>query len=506
MSFIELVNYFYKLASNWGNLVSGEWWITPAGEFEFADIDVGDYGHEYIAVNYLFDKDIAIDLLKDKAYNDLKLNIISEEECNEILEKLESYTNEDPAALFFNEEIPNDIGKLACDCWDDLNKDPRLAFAKKGAILVIDTNFYLWKLTKDSIENIKNFIFENSQMETELENSDNEIIIEEASTKKSSTIPFNEFLMISNPGEIWRLNKLAMPFDSELFDSLHSKHIRETIPKDREVIVYHGTSSKRFVKILQYGSLDPVQSIENKAWENTTSGGIYVTRKFEGFTGAESYARHSSTNDGGDGSDPTILEIVIPLSWIELDEDDLKIDPETGKINDLGENQGVVKRSINIKRIRRIMFKGKEISQISKAYSSNVFDLDKTEFLPVGIMLDKIKKAINKGIELPPEYYQMVNSRPKGLSKREPIPEREEIIAKELESLYDNLFDPTDHPHDKSVYENALIYVFNNKNMYDLEKYIKNFILYVGQDPEYFENAYDMPRKGENIISYLKRI
>lgn len=206
----RLADLFFKLSGRWESIITGEWWITPYGGSEYADRDVGDYGHEIIAANYMIDKDLLLDYLKEYYDAELSSGNIDEQEYDEQIKNLDIYKNDDTNSghVFFNEYIPEEIGvKLVGNeqKWRDMKEDIRLAFAKyDGAIMVINTSFYAWKITEDTIDKIHSFIFE--QIDDEEISKDAEITIEEASTKKNITVDLDQFLTIKYPAELWRIS------------------------------------------------------------------------------------------------------------------------------------------------------------------------------------------------------------------------------------------------------------------------------------------------------------
>lgn len=139
-----------------------------------------------------------------------------------------------------------------------------------------------------------------------------------------------------------RSDENDVPLEPDSWTSLHSPQVRE-LTKGRDVIVYHGTSSKKLAKILAHGSLDPAISESHKTFKES-SPGIFITKQFGGLMGAEFYAHVSSEGGSdkerapGDNSDAVVLELIVPLNWIEADPDDTRF-KESGEINDLGADQ-----------------------------------------------------------------------------------------------------------------------------------------------------------------------
>lgn len=300
---------------------------------------------------------------------------------------------------------------------------------------------------------------------------------------------FDEILKLSSV-----FKKFAVPFEASEFENLHDKYYKDNLKKD--VLVYHGTSSKKLADIIEHGSFDPKISFENKVHDNASKG-IFVTNKDEGFTSAEMYANNASVvDDKGDGSNPVVLELSIPIQWIEQDPDDTRFD-EKGQMNEWGKTQGMVSRSIPIRRIKRVWMQGPEVGNVAPSGRDGIFEKGKTEFMPIGKLLDKIKKSIENGADLPEEYHKMVNVRPKGLSKSEPTIETEQMIAKGFENIYHTYYE-----FDNNIYEKALKFILNSGlNNPDL---LGSFLRQQGKsinDIPYREQ----PRWRESIVSYLKR-
>jgi hypothetical protein len=290
--------------------------------------------------------------------------------------------------------------------------------------------------------------------------------------------------------------KLAVPLDPYNWTSLHSFEVRE-LAEGKDVVVYHGTSSKKLAKILAHGSLDPAMSGGNKTFKES-SPGIFVTKQPGGLMGAEFYAFISSEggNDKertpGDNSDAVVLELIVPLDWIETDPDDTRFQ-EGGKMNNLGEDQGIVHRPLNIKRIRSVLLKGSEVSKIVP------------EWTPIGIVIDKIAKAIKSGAQLPEEYAAMSGQKPRGLSRQQAYYDIEERIAKGLVNLHDNWFSP-----DYKTHEAALVWALKNGAHGLALPAIKSFFDSIVANFEDFkegaEGSYWWPKPNEYLVNYLKRV
>ena len=191
-----------KKGKHWKEFIRGEYWITEDGNSEFADSDVGEKSHEYIAIEHMLNGEELLEALKE--YNNRQED--SEDKID--LKEYEDFGDEYSlgATLFFNVKIPDEVGEkvVGKEIWSDLKKDVRLAYAKhKGAIHVIDNNFAAYKITAKSIKNIQDFIYD----QIEEKEPKGEVVIEEFLTKKDITLEVNDFLNIKHPSELWRLTK-----------------------------------------------------------------------------------------------------------------------------------------------------------------------------------------------------------------------------------------------------------------------------------------------------------
>ena len=188
-----------KLASSWQDFIRGEYWITDDGS-EYADSNVSDKSHEYIAVEQMVNGDDLLEALQE--YN-AKQDPDDRFDLKEYEDWGEEYSL--GASLYFGLNIPNGVGEkvVGKDKWKDLKKDPRLAYAKYyGAVHAIDNNFSAYKLTDKIIRNIQ------SHIEDQLVDDKNikgDVVLEEYSTGKDATIPVNDFLNIKHVSELWRL-------------------------------------------------------------------------------------------------------------------------------------------------------------------------------------------------------------------------------------------------------------------------------------------------------------
>ena len=297
-------------------------------------------------------------------------------------------------------------------------------------------------------------------------------------------------------------HKVAVPIDTAYVRSLHSEDLREATGK-KKVIVYHGTSSKKLALIVQHGSMDPAQAKDYVNWDSV-SPGIYVTRNLEGFTGAWMYAHHAAKQ----GGDPVVLELTIPLNWIDIDPDDTHHN-EAGDINDLGEDQGVVRKPISIKNIKGVQFQGSEIGKIKPQNRDALFERDKTKWMPIGVALRLIAKHVQS---LPEEYQQMVSPLPKGMSRQLSYEDIENKYASAMESFYSSYIgSPGDRFNGRSTNEVALIWLLKNKNaLYQnaqnaLEEFGKIIGVDMHEQLEYLGEDYK-PKPYETLRRFLDRV
>jgi hypothetical protein len=195
------------MAEEWSDYVSGEWWVDKDGTSMFADQDIGDAGHEAVAVMYLLPSgdEIAAAIREWAAENPE-----AEEELWYPLADLPD-CEECEAQLFFNGYIPDEVGEqlVGEEVWRDMNADVRLAFAKhEGAILVIGTDFAAYEVSARSIDAMQSFLYEQTLEqaalnEEELATLEGDMTVEEYKTKRSARIPVDEFLTIKYPRDLW---------------------------------------------------------------------------------------------------------------------------------------------------------------------------------------------------------------------------------------------------------------------------------------------------------------
>lgn len=300
-----------------------------------------------------------------------------------------------------------------------------------------------------------------------------------------------------------------MPIIPDYLEDIHSPELRKSVPPNTPIIVYHGTSSRKLANILSHGSLDPNISSqpEYRSYENS-SPGIYVTISSSGFFGAELFAWHAAKSESeGDGSDPVVLELNVPLGWIDPDPDDSRIVDD--QRNQASKTQGRILRPINIKRIRGIQVKNSDLAQRVPYGSDDIFDRDKTKWMPIGRFLDLLSKIPI----LPPEYEKMVSNRPPGMSRSETYEEQEQRIADKLVQLYQtfNSIDPA--ANGLAPFDAALVWVYNNKNNLwgNALSSVSSFFEYMNPGSfEYYENTAGgseyFPRPNESLFSFLDRL
>jgi hypothetical protein len=201
----------YANNPSWEGWIRGEYWIDSSGESHFADIDIGDKGHEAIALDMLLDKDALVEGLigyyeaQDDEYKE-QYDVEGE------IAKLQGYLDDyemDASNVYALEYIPDEVGIAGAGgdarLWADIQEDVRLAFTKhRGAIAVVDTNFYAWKVTKDVIRRIVDFLHEELGGEDEfIAAKDNMIWIEEGSKGRSTGVTLGELLDLENPSALW---------------------------------------------------------------------------------------------------------------------------------------------------------------------------------------------------------------------------------------------------------------------------------------------------------------
>lgn len=199
---LKLANVFYKL-SGWDDYIRGEWWIDLDYGAEYADQDVGESGHETIAIDNLLNKDLLLDYLKEYYAQEIE----NKEDLQQELDRLEEYSSDDygSSTIYFNEIVPDSVGVqlVGQELWADIKKDVRMAYAKhRGAIMVINSNFYAWTISKRTISVMQDFLWEIfSHSEEEIKG---EMTIEEGKSSQHRTMSISDFLQIKQPGEIWR--------------------------------------------------------------------------------------------------------------------------------------------------------------------------------------------------------------------------------------------------------------------------------------------------------------
>lgn len=186
----------------WRDYVKGEYWLSAYGK-EFADIDVGEAGHEMIAVDRLIDGEEMLAALKE--WNRQHI----EDNETDLVVDLGEYADREldvsGAEIYFNIRIPDSVGIEVCghDLWFDIKKDARFAYMiHENAIMAIGLNFAVWKLDDKSIDIIQDHIYE--ELQEQEENLSGHLTIDEYSTRKHNTIEVNDFLNMKQSGEVWR--------------------------------------------------------------------------------------------------------------------------------------------------------------------------------------------------------------------------------------------------------------------------------------------------------------
>jgi len=207
----------------WSDYVRGEYWLDDMGS-TYADQDIGDVGHEAIALSSMLDKDTLasglielwqaeIDQIEAKPEEPTDEEVDRIEQLDALISELEGIRDDDEssaATIFFNYDIPDEVGVAASrdeEVWSDMNNDARAAYAKHyGAVLAIDANFAAWRVTKDTLEAIKDHLFELAGQYLDTPEPRDEVTVEEYSTGKSVTLSMSDFLTIENPRELWALS------------------------------------------------------------------------------------------------------------------------------------------------------------------------------------------------------------------------------------------------------------------------------------------------------------
>lgn len=184
--------------SDWKRYVRGEYWIDPQGRSEFADLNVGEAGHESIALGYLLDKDVLVDGL-------LRAGVIGSETAEDL-----GGDFYDAASVYaeYEHRIPDEVGTAASagdapeETWAWIKRgDARRAYAKvTGSILAINTDFGVWKISPTSIRAIQTHLYE--MAEEALPSNEDYVHIEEFSTGRYAAVPAQEFLTTSTPREV----------------------------------------------------------------------------------------------------------------------------------------------------------------------------------------------------------------------------------------------------------------------------------------------------------------
>jgi hypothetical protein len=191
--------------ASWKDYIRGEWWVDAQGEPIFADQDVGDVGHEAIAVDAMLSKDALIDGLIDRYQAE------GDEDSEAKIDELEDMRENEYGAseVYFNYQIPDEVGIAAAgseEKWNDVEHDARLAYAKyEGAIQVVDKDFTAYRITSDTIEAMQSFILGQAEFE-DVDDNTTEITIEQIEPSKSVTLRVSDFLTLKDPRVLWSLS------------------------------------------------------------------------------------------------------------------------------------------------------------------------------------------------------------------------------------------------------------------------------------------------------------
>lgn len=246
--------------------------------------------------------------------------------------------------------------------------------------------------------------------------------------------------------------KQADAFSTDYIENMHHPELKG-MPAKSEIVVYHGTSIAKFAAIMRHGSLDPQISQSKKNYEQVTTGGIYVTIN-PGFGSAELYAHQSSANDK---SDNIVLEMVVPYNWIEHDPDDTRID-EQGVMNSQGRTQGIIRRAINIRRIRQVKALNPVLSQAAPSKDGNPFNRLWTQWMPIAKFYKLVQKAVENG-QLDENYKIFAGGTYPGLSRKGPKIDSQQEFAERLACLLNTHFDMN-----LVNFEKILVWAYKNQN------------------------------------------
>jgi len=185
--------------------VRGEWWITKDGA-EFADGDIGDAGHELIAISTILpDRDAVVEAIVQSVREGkwvpdwvprLQEGAGADYENGgaQVWYEYGHYINEEQGTAL--------VGSL--EVWKALKKqDARYVFARYyGAIRVINRQFELWELTADAIHAIQEFLYDQASGE-DMTGGDQEICLEEIKTQNYTCVAIDEFLTAKHPRDVW---------------------------------------------------------------------------------------------------------------------------------------------------------------------------------------------------------------------------------------------------------------------------------------------------------------
>lgn len=238
----------------WKDYIRGEWWIDEYGESLFADVDIGEAGHEIIAIDSMLDKEILADgvikhykakLRKTKGADKKWVR----DKIKDQIAETERYRNNDEmnaSQIYLSQEIPEEAGIAAAgskEAWEDLVRDARMAYAKhKGAILAVNRDFAAWQVTSKTIEGIQGFILEQSGGE-EIEDKSTEMCVEEHETQRTVCMPVMEFLTLKHPRDLWAL--LGPEVNPAMRPLL--------APKGKLFVLFSDSSATRFYVSAQVG-------------------------------------------------------------------------------------------------------------------------------------------------------------------------------------------------------------------------------------------------------------
>lgn len=154
-------------------MLRGEWWIDEEGQTTFADGDMGESNHISVA----FEAALGISLEDSDIPEMIPLEPLSKEAIEFLKER-----DTDPEAIEYLKD----------------GSDPRdYALEHMGWIRVAGDNFQMWSFDDDALDRIQNSeVWDGADVEypTDLEESDEKVLIEQYQDNKTWSIPVKVLL------------------------------------------------------------------------------------------------------------------------------------------------------------------------------------------------------------------------------------------------------------------------------------------------------------------------